>query len=173
MTPARFTSQEKSACSRAMPDAPEPPRKTYGFKPREFDRANAPRPEGPADFVPPTPDPGVAPAPVDQRIDVRALIRTGAALDGPLGTNAVKNRPNEVHAVLRDNLAHDQAAGHFDLAPKPRRPSRRKRDYWLVTALVNAALVAAFFLNPIYAGAGIILFNVGFTWVVWFVMDDY
>jgi hypothetical protein len=31
-----------------MPDEADPPRKTYGFKPKEFERVNAPRPEGEA-----------------------------------------------------------------------------------------------------------------------------
>lgn len=36
-----------------MPDEADPPRKTYGFKPKEFERVNAPRPEG--DVAPPSP----------------------------------------------------------------------------------------------------------------------
>jgi hypothetical protein len=36
-----------------MPDEADPPRKTYGFKPKEFERVNAPRPEG--DTAPPPP----------------------------------------------------------------------------------------------------------------------
>lgn len=36
-----------------MPDEADPPRKTYAFKPKEFERVNAPRPEGDAAPLPP------------------------------------------------------------------------------------------------------------------------
>lgn len=34
--------------------------------------------------------------------------------------------------------------------------------------LLGGALVM-----PIFAIAGMIIFNVGLTWIIWFVMDDY
>jgi len=45
-----------------MPEEPEPPRKLYGFKPKEFEAVNAPRPEA-----------GEAPAPTPALNDVYAL----------------------------------------------------------------------------------------------------
>ena len=126
---------------RAMPDDAEPPRKFYGFKPRDFERANAPRPEAPPAAAP-APDPGVVPA-APGKIDVRQLIRTGTG-DGPqLGNNAVVNRANEVHDILRANLARDQAAGHYDLGVLDDSKRRRRiRNYWLAVAAINGPLGA-------------------------------
>src|SRR4051812_5857985 len=83
-----------------MSDQPDPPRKMYGFKSREFDRANDPP-------APPPPSPAVDPGIVageNRRIDVRDLIRSGAGKGPQLGSNAAANRANEVHAMLQDNL---------------------------------------------------------------------
>ncbi len=62
-----------------------------------------------------------------------------------------------------------------DLTP---RRSRRKRDYWLVMLLGNAALAALMVAVPspamfVYALSGMVLLSVGLTWVMWFVMSDY
>jgi hypothetical protein len=39
--------------------------------------------------------------------------------------------------------------------------------------LANALLVAGAFIMPVFGIAGLILFNLGYTWIVWVVMDDY
>jgi len=122
-----------------MQDKPDPPRKTYGFKPREFERANnvpsSPPSEAPP--TPPAPDPGILPVDTG-RIDVRDLIRAGAG-DGPqLGHNTEVNRANEVHEVLRENYRRDLAAGGYDLGELDDSKRRRRiRHYWIAIVLFD------------------------------------
>lgn len=131
-----------------MPDKPDPPRKFYGFKPKEFDRANAAPPEsGPAQPV--QPDPGIAPA-IDRKIDVHELIRAGAALERRPGANQPPTRTNEVHDILRQNRRHELAAGRYELGPLDD-SKRRKRilHYWLAMLLTNLPLgFAAYAFGP-------------------------
>ena len=75
--------------------------------------------------------------------------------------------------AVRAPFARANAAGLNDLAPLPKRKSRRKRDYFLCLVGGNALLGLGFMLNPVFAGAGIVIFNIGLTWIMWFVMDDY
>src|SRR5436309_729369 len=108
----------------------DPPRKFYGLKPKEFDRVN--EPAAPAPVAPePTPSNPASASPTG-RIDVRDLTRSAAKNMPLLSGNIAANRPNEVHAVLRDNVARADAAGLNELAPKAARVSRRRRDYWLL-----------------------------------------
>jgi hypothetical protein len=157
-----------------MPDESDPPRKVYQLKPTEFERVNAPRRD-------PAPDATCSPdSPPDSgRIDVRDLIKQGSGSGPALGVNGPVNRDNEVHALLRHNVARDNAAGLNDVAPRPKRRSRRKRDYWLLLIPVNLFFAFAAFgpyANPltfVYGIAGFILFTISLTWVMWGVMDDY
>jgi hypothetical protein len=176
-----------------MPDQPDPPRKFYNLKPKEaIDRVNdapagnAPTENPPAGNLPPTSpptEPAPAPGLVDwnnKPIDVRELARQ-AALRGPVldGTNAPANRENEVHGVLRDNLERANAAGLNDVEPPPPRRSRRTRDYWTLFIPVNGFFAFwAFgpYANPmtfVFGLAGMIMFTLGLTWVMFFIMDDY
>jgi hypothetical protein len=155
-----------------MPDQPEPARKVYGFKPREFERANPARPSDPAHALPPAPDPGIVAA-EPTAIDVNDLIRAGASVARPLGTNAAANRPNEVHAMLRENHARADAAGLNEVSLRPKRMSKRKRDFFFLLVSGNLILSLGFLLQPIFAGAGVVLFNIGLVWIMWLVMDDY
>lgn len=125
-----------------MPDAPEPPRRTFVLKPREFERLN-----------PPPEELAAAPTPL----------------------------ANDIFAMQRDLRAREQTSGRDELAPMPERRSRRRRDYWLMVALLNglggaAAGTASATGNLIvltYALSGMLLGTVGLTWVMWVVMDDY
>lgn len=164
-----------------MPEEQDPPRKFYGLKETEFDAVNKR---------------------ADHRasIDVKDLFRQAAAtgtakppglpagpdqntLSSPASSlSGIPERPkppgeNDVHGILQANLARANAAGLNELAEKPRRPSLRKRDYWLLMVGGNGFFVTAGLLQGgvvlVFAGAGIILFTVGVTWVMWFVMDDY
>ena len=166
-----------------MPDAPDPPRKVYGFKAREFDRANAARPEA-ADAVPPPPAaviPAASESTPSEKIDVHALIRAGAG-DGPaLGTNKVANRDNEVHTMLRGVFQRDQAAGHFDLKNLDDSHRRRRlRNYWIAMAAVNIPLgLVAVLAGPgaaipfACALAGMGFFSARLTWNTFFLRTHY
>jgi hypothetical protein len=161
-----------------MPDESDPPRKFYGLKPKEFERVNAP-PRDPQPEQDLRPDPGIART-EKERIDVRDIARI-AAHGTPLldGSNAPANRENEVHGVLRENLAHANAAGLNDVAPLPKRRSRRTRDYLLVAVPVNGFFAFCAFgplSNPVSLVCGIAgmgLFTASFTWVMFFIMEDY
>ncbi|HTZ22231.1 MAG TPA: hypothetical protein VMC06_15210 [Opitutaceae bacterium] len=87
--------------------------------------------------------------------------------------------PTDVYQVLRDNLARENAAGMNAVKPKPKRPSRRKRDFWLMLVLGNLTIVSTLFftgrnvISTLFAFGGVVLLSSGLTWVMWFVMDDY
>jgi hypothetical protein len=144
-----------------MPEESDPPRKFYGLKEAEFEAVNERSDRG-------------------QRIDVREHFQNAAGLSGlPVPKPAPKE--NDVHAMLRDNLAHADAAGLNELADKPQRPSRRKRDYWFLMIGGNAVL-ALLFASAVkdgnafmmaFSAAGIGALSAGITWIMWFVMDDY
>jgi hypothetical protein len=146
-------------------DEPDPPRKFYKLKETEFDRVNSP--EGPAD----------APSPHDAKSVFRA-----AAAEKQLGIPS-KTEPtsktNEVHAVLRDNLDRANAAGLNDVPLRPKRPSRRKRDFWTVLIPVDGFfLFWAFgpYANPmtfVYGIAGFAMFTAALIWIMFFLMEDY
>jgi len=88
---------------------------------------------------------------------------------------------NDIFAMQRDLRARERASGRDELAPRPARRSRRRRDFWLMVALLNglggvAAGTASATGNLIvltYALSGMLLGTVGLTWVMWVVMDDY
>ncbi len=166
-----------------MQDEPDPPRRVYGFKPREFDRANAPRPPAPADAAPPAPDPGI-PATAAGKIDVNDLIRAGAGTGQQLGSNAVVNRANDVHGILRDNLARDIAAGHFELGVLDDSKRRlRLRNYWIAIVAFDTPFAAfaswighdtqAAVIPFVCSIAAIALFTSYLTWQTFFLRTHY
>ena len=87
--------------------------------------------------------------------------------------------PTDVYQVLQDNLARENAAGLNVVKPVPKRPSRRKRDFWLVLIGGNLAIMASVgftsinVVSVVYGFAGVILLSSGLIWIMWFVMDDY
>jgi hypothetical protein len=163
-----------------MQDEPDPPRKTYGFKPREFDRANAPRPAAPGDANSPAPDPGITAADAG-KIDVNDLIRAGAGMGPQLGSNAVVNRDNEVHGMLRENLKRDVAAGHYDLGVLDDSKRRRRiRNYWIGMVAVNIPLGSfAYWIGHgaaipfVCALAGMAMLSARMTWETFFLRTHY
>ncbi len=143
-----------------MAREPDPPRVTYGFKPKEFERLNQPSSTQPGDG--------------NQPIDVRDLARIASRT--PPSSVAQTNPPkreNDVHAILRENLAKEKTSGANEIRAMPRRRSRRTRDYIAGMIIGNAVLAVCTAISPIFGAAGLVIFNCGFTWVVWFVMDDY
>lgn len=87
---------------------------------------------------------------------------------------------NDIFAIQREIRAREIASGMDELKPvgTPRR-SRRRRDYWFMLVAGNLAFVLLAGLGSlnvvalVYAFSGIILYSVGLTWVMWFVMSDY
>jgi hypothetical protein len=148
----------------AMPDEPETPRKHYQLRPREFVRVN----DHPGHAAPDS-DPAVRPA----RIEVHDLLQAANAAPPPVRATESKPARNDVQRLLRDTHDHARAAGLHELTPKTRRPSKRKRDYWIMFAAGNAALIAGTLVQPVFGGAGLIIFNLGLAWIMWFVLDDY
>jgi hypothetical protein len=163
-----------------MQDEPEPPRKIYGFKPKDFERTNPAPPPGPADASPPAPDPGIAAGDAG-KIDVHDLIRAGAG-DGPqLGHNAVKNRTNEIHGMLRENYRRDLAAGNFELGElDDSKRLRRIRNYWIAIVLFDTPFALfAFWIGHgaaipfVCSIAAIALFTTYLTWQTFFLRTHY
>lgn len=169
--PAHSTAPLELAHSRPMPDAQDPPRKRYTFKPTEFENVNGVRRDSPQHEAQPTPDPGVVPN-EKVRIDVRDLTRA-AAIPTATARPAPRQGDNEVHAMLRENVARANAAGLNDVALPSKRISRRTRDYVIALILGNAFLVVATVISPVFGAAGLIIYNLGLTWIMWFVMDAY
>lgn len=128
-----------------MPAEADPPRQRYGFKPKEFEAVNAPRPES---GEPPAPTPAL----------------------------------NDVYALRQELRAREIAAGLDTLAPPARpRANRRRRDYWLLMALINGTLLplAVWGLRTgnavlfVYALSGAAFASAAVTWVIWGLMDRY
>ena len=161
-----------------MQDEPDPPRKVYGFKPREFERANPAAAAAPGATPPADP---AAPANPDAKIDVNELIRAGAGVGRQLGSNAVANRANDVHAILSDNLKRDQAAGHYDLGPLDDSKRRRRiRNFWIIIVAVDVPLGAfAWWMghtNPlpfVCAISAMALITARLTWDTFFLRTHY
>src|SRR5258708_1885544 len=129
-----------------MQDEPDPPRKVYGFKPREFERTNPAAKAAPA--ASPAADPGIVAA-REGKIDVHELIRAGAGSGGQLGSNKVANRANDVHGILRDNVKRDIADGHYDLGTlDDSKRGSRIRNYWIgVVAFDTPFALFAFWIG--------------------------
>lgn len=162
----------------AMQDEPDPPRKFYGFKPREFERANPAPPQPPSET--PVPAPGI-PVADSGKIDLHELIRAGAGNGPQLGTNAVKNRDNEIHGILRDNLKHDLAAGHYELGVLDDSKRRRRiRNYWIALVAFDTPVAAFMFwighgaaIPFVCAIASMAIFTSWLTWETFFLRTHY
>jgi hypothetical protein len=145
------------------PPEPEPPRREFRFKPTEFEVANRP-----ADDTP-----GNAP------IDVTQLYRQATKPPVAPGTAAPRPAENEVHAMLRANLAKEEAKGLNTVLPQVRRLSRRKRDFWLILTGGNVLVVGIVLLlgiNAMTLAFGFVamaVLSIILTWIMWFVFDNY
>jgi len=126
-----------------VPAEPEPPRKTYGFKPKEFERVNAPRPADAADAAPP-------PA----ANDVFALQRELRAREIAAGLDELKPpaRPRW-RRRKRDYWTAMILVNALAAA---------------VTLFSRGNVVVL-----VYAFAGAIILSGALTWVVWVLLDDY
>jgi hypothetical protein len=150
----------------------DPPRQFYQLKPREFEAVNCPVPQTP-------PVARGEPHQASGKIDIRDLYEQ-AKTPGPLlATARAAARRNDIHVILEDNLSRANAAGLNTLSPKPKRRSRRTRDYFLVMIPLTAFFAYAAFgpysnvMLMAYGVAGIILSTLGLGWIMFGVMDDY
>jgi len=152
---------------RAM-EAPDPPRKNYDFKEREFKRDN---PVGSA----------VPPMPTTKELAMMAGPAAPKVPPGPATLNGGVNReadPNDVYTLLRHNRAVEQRGGLDEVEIKRVR-SRRKRDFWVIVVPTDILLVWLTWVgrdNPVQfvvGLAGLVLVTVGLAWIMFQVMDRY
>jgi len=146
-----------------MKDEPDPPKKNYQFKDREYERVNK--------SLGAAPDGDGLENPNDVPIDIQELYRSANA--GPVVKGESVPVDNEVHEILRENLERDKAAGRYDIKARPRRKSKRTRDYLITMIGGNLLLIGGLFVMPVFAGAGLVCFNLLLVWIMWVVMDDY
>ncbi|AOS44574.1 hypothetical protein Verru16b_01637 [Lacunisphaera limnophila] len=155
-----------------MPDELDPPRKHYGFKEREFKRDNVITP-------------GAAPLPTTKDLAIAAGTRPNPAArpaapkaDLSAVGPAKADDPNDVYAVLQANRRAAQQHGLGEIEIKAVK-SRRKREFWLLIVGGNVAILGGVFLSGInvitvvFGLAGLIIFSLGLSWVMWQVMDKY
>jgi hypothetical protein len=142
----------------------DPPRKVYGFKEREFKRDNAPSSAAP-------------PPPTAKELAMMA----GAPTTDPrqrAAPAAKRDDPNDVYAVLQQNRQSAAKHGLNEVEIKEIK-SRRKRDFWLILVGGNLAIISAVILTNInvvtviFGLAGLIIFSLSLSWIMWQVMDRY
>ncbi|MBI2497659.1 MAG: hypothetical protein HYV75_07010 [Opitutae bacterium] len=144
-----------------MPDMPDPPPKSYGFKERAFKRDNALTSAQP-------------PVPTAKQLAMMAgpVVRSGPVAGPKPGD------PNDVYAVLHQNRAVERRFGKDEVEIREIK-SRRVREFWLLLVGGNLAIIGGVFLSGInvitviFGLAGLIIFSLGVTWVMWQVMDRY
>ncbi len=142
---------------------PEAPRREFRFKSAEFERTNRPLDED--DHLP--------------AIDARTIARQAHSMGDPPPVAPEPPKENEVHEILRANLERANELGLNDVDLTPRPPSRRKVDYWTLMIVGNlgfaglALLLSRNVVTLVFAGSGMVLFSLGVTWILWFVMDNY
>lgn len=164
-----------------MPEESDPPRKYYGLKPRDFERANANLPPPvPPEAIAPAADPGVQRV-TEAKIDIRELVRTGAGTGPQLGANKVQNRANEVHAMLDENYRRAEAAGGFALGELDDSKRRQRiRNYIVLMLVVNIPCgLLAWQVGPndaylfVFAISAMAYFSTRFTWQTFFLRTHY
>ena len=164
-----------------MADDPDPPRKFFQLKPKEFEAVNerVPAPAPPTGD-PAAPDPGPIAADTG-RIDVRDIFRRANTPGRVLGHNGPANAANEVHDLLREKYARDVATGQFELGPLDDSKRRRRiRKYWIGLVLINVPLgVVVFLTGPkvpipfVCALAGMVMGTSYLTWQTFFLRTEY
>lgn len=143
-----------------MPDEPDPPRKVYGFKEREFKRDNALGGEA---------------TPTVQDLAKLAGVHHDPK---PRQTAAKAGDPNDVLSVLQQNRKMEQRH-NLDAIEIKEIKSRRKREFWLMLVggnlfIIGAVLVSGInVITVVFGLAGLIVFSLGLTWIMWQVMDRY
>ncbi|MEO6874681.1 MAG: hypothetical protein ABI222_07655 [Opitutaceae bacterium] len=146
-----------------LPREPEATPRTFRFKPTEFERANTPSDNTPGN----TP------------IDVKQHFRRAAAPKSPAAGLTQAKAENEVHAMLRANLAKAEAKGLNAVRAQPRRTSRRTRDYWLLLIGGNLLVIGLLcvmsknVMTLAFGFSAMVFCSLALTWIMWGVLDDY
>lgn len=118
--------------------------------------------------------------------DVQAMLRFNGERDAQRARQkaaAQSKSPapadNDVLAMLRQNQAHEASRAVNQEIPYVPKKSRRRRDYILGMVGGNLLIIALVIagrgnmVTLIFGFSGIILLSAGFTWVMFFVMEDY
>ena len=143
-----------------VPDEPDPPRKPYGFKEREFKRDNA-----------------LGGAAMPSAQDLAKLAGhhhdPSARKSGPKAGD-----PNDVFTVLQQNRREEQRH-NLDAIEIKKIKSQKWRDYWIGLIGVNAFIVGTVLLvgpnivSVMFGLAGVILFSCSYTWLMWQIISRY
>lgn len=146
-----------------MPDVPDPPRKVYGFKDREFKRTNTPA--SASEHTPTAKELAMMSGPVTPTAP-------------PTLSRARATDPNDVYALLHQNRSVEKRLGLDEIEIRKIR-SRRWRDYLIMLVAGNALIVGLMgfgninVISMLFAFGGVIVFSVSLTWIMWQVMDKY
>lgn len=149
-----------------MRDEPPDQRREFKLRPKEFDALNQPARSAPADG-----------APTDVHGHLRAAQR--GTPTRPPHLSGLPKPKNDVQKLMSEHAARFRGVRLDEVDLRPRRRSKRKQDYWIVLIPVNAVLALIAFGpwgNPMTLAFGLgamIIFTLGLTWVMWFIMDDY
>jgi hypothetical protein len=146
-----------------VPDEPDPPRKNYGFKDRDFQRDNAA-------------SSAVPPLPTAKELAIMAgpVAKHGQAAAG----RRKADDPNDVYAALEKNRAVEKKLGLNEVEIRELK-SRRKRDYWLLLITSQCALGTVAYVgrgNPFFFVGAIAAMGftaAALTWIMWQVMSKY
>ncbi len=150
-----------------MPDDPDPPRKFYTMKAKEIERLNPARGESAKTGA------------ISVHDHLAQAAKTSAPRPSPTPASAPA-APNDVVALVQANAVKETAAGLHDVAlDRPKKPSRKKRDYLFTLAVGNSLIIGLTVIvgfnvmTLVFSLSGLILFNASTTWIIWQVMDDY
>ena len=169
-----------------MAEEPDPPRKHYGFKEREFKRDNHR-----ASSAPPMPTAkdlakmaDASPSEVGGASRPDGLAAGGRQMSGhkapPTPNKSSRVDPNDVRAVLAANREVEKQFGG-DVIGINKVSSRRKRDYWLVfltLEIIFGGIVAVGIKQPnpfflVFGLTGMVVFGIAITWIMWQLLDRY
>ena len=162
-----------------MEDKPDPPRRGFGFKPREFVRINRARGEPRQPDA--SADAGAQSFPYSGGpIDVRDFTQNASGDGSPLSTSSPAACEYDAQGILRLNLRNDLARGCYDVEPgKDRKRSRRIRNYVVALLAIDTPLGLIAWLSGhtdpfpfVCSIAAMAFLSAQITWETWFLRTD-
>ncbi len=148
-----------------MADEPDPPRKSYEFKPKDdFDRTNVP-----------SSTQSEEPTTVDEHLALAASTQPLAVKPEAAPVPKGPPSPDEIYAVLRRNVERDKAAGLYDLKPiVDTKKQQRKVKFWYPIIVIDSVLALVAFANRHDMDLMVVLFlsfgflvNLVMVWMTW------